>query len=70
MGKDLGDALGMATEWKERLQQVVFHKAGESWRAGIGGQKEERRSPPWFLGVQGPVHAQGLMLLLFFIIEF
>lgn len=46
MGKDLGDALGMATEWEERLQQVVFHKAGESWRAGIGGQKEERRSPP------------------------
>lgn len=45
VGKDLGDALGMATEWKGRLQQVVCYKAGESWRVGIRGQKEEWRSP-------------------------
>lgn len=41
VGKDLGDAPGMATEWNRRIQQVVRHKAGEIWRVEIGGQKEE-----------------------------
>lgn len=39
----------MATEWKGRLEQVVDHKAGESWELELEGRRksEDLYLIPW-----------------------
>lgn len=53
MGKDLGDALGMATEWKGRIQQVVLHKAGRAGGLELEGRRKREDHLPDSLVYKG-----------------